>query len=80
MQCLCILGHELNVFKGMNLYKYSPNVIVAEYLDLNVKRLEIKNLSIKNIINSELYNFLTLIYHQKFVYSKSDFKFVSENK
>lgn len=52
-------GHELNVFKGMDLYKYSPNVIVAEYLDLNVKRLEIKNLSIKNIINSELYNFLT---------------------
>tara|TARA_B110000483_G_C18199648_1_gene544637 strand:+ start:3621 stop:4337 length:717 start_codon:yes stop_codon:yes gene_type:complete len=52
-------GHELNVFKGMDFNKYSPNVIVAEYLDLNVKRLEIKNLSIENIINSELYNFLT---------------------
>jgi FkbM family methyltransferase len=52
-------GHELNVFKGMDFNKYSPNVIVAEYLDLNVKRLEIKNLNIENIINSELYNFLT---------------------
>lgn len=51
-------GHELNVFKGFDFDKYSPNVIVAEYLDLNVKRLEIKNLSIENIINSELYNFL----------------------
>ena len=52
-------GHELNVFKGFDFDKYSPNVIVAEYLDLNVKRLEIKNLSIENIINSELYNYLT---------------------
>jgi FkbM family methyltransferase len=52
-------GHELNVFKGMDFDKFSPNVIVVEYLDLNVKKLEIKNLNIENIINSELYNYLT---------------------
>ena len=33
-------------------------MIVVEYLDLNVKKLEIKNLSIENVVNSEIYSFL----------------------
>ena len=32
-------GHELEVLKGFNLVKFSPNVIVVEYLDLNVSKL-----------------------------------------
>ena len=51
-------GHELDVLKGFDLYKYSPKVIVVEYLDLNVSKLEIKNLSIENVLNSEIYKYL----------------------
>jgi FkbM family methyltransferase len=51
-------GHELEVLKGFNLVKFSPNVIVVEYLDLNVSNLEIKNLSIEYILDTELYKYL----------------------
>jgi FkbM family methyltransferase len=51
-------GHELQVFKGLDFTRFAPNVIVVEYLDLNVKKLEIKNLSIENVLNSEIYKFL----------------------
>ena len=52
-------GHEIQVFEGLDLNKFTPNVIVVEYLDLNVSKLEIKNLSIENIIKSEIYKLLT---------------------
>lgn len=51
-------GHELEVLKGFNLVKFSPNVIVVEYLDLNVSKLEIKNLSIEDILDTEIYKYL----------------------
>lgn len=52
-------GHEIQVFEGFDFVKYSPNVIIVEYLDLNISKLEVKNLSIKNIINSEIYKLLS---------------------
>ena len=52
-------GHELQVFEGLDFSLYSPNVIVVEFLDLNASKLEIKNLNVENIFNSEIYNFLT---------------------
>ena len=52
-------GHELQVLKGFNLTKYRHKVIVVEYLDLNVSKLEIKNLTLKDAINSEIYKYLS---------------------
>ena len=54
-------GHELQVLQGLDFSMYSPDVIVVEYLDLSVSKLEIKNLNIENIINSEVYKYLTSI-------------------
>ena len=51
-------GHELEVLKGFDLKKFSPKVIVVEYLDLNVSKLEIKNLNIEHILNTEIYKYL----------------------
>ena len=48
-------GHELDLLKGFNLKRYKPSVIVIEYLDLKIKKLEIKNFKIQNILNSEVY-------------------------
>jgi len=52
-------GHELQVFEGLDFNLHKPEVIVVELLDLNVKKLEIKNLNIENLFNTELYKFLT---------------------
>lgn len=52
-------GHELDVFIGFDFKKYAPNVIVVEFLDLSLSKIEIKNQNIYNIINSEIYKFLT---------------------
>jgi len=51
-------GHELNVLAGFNFEIYCPKVIIVEFLDLNVKKLEIKNLNIDVVLKSKLYNFL----------------------
>ena len=74
-------GHELPVLEGLDFDKYGPNVIVIEYLDLNVSKLEIKNLNIENVINSEIYKFLTLkryilvnSIYSDLIFIKSDFR------
>lgn len=74
-------GHELPVLEGLDFNKYRPNVIVVEYLDLNVSKLEIKNLNIENVINSEIYKFLTLkkyilvnSIYSDLIFIKSDFR------
>ena len=52
-------GSELAILKNFDFTKYSPKVIVVEYLDLSLKKLEIKNLNIENIIKSEIYKLIT---------------------
>ena len=51
-------GHELKVLEGFDFNLYSPDVIVLEFLDLSVTNLEVKNLDIINVINSDLYKLL----------------------
>ena len=52
-------GHELDVLKGFDLDKYEPEVLVVEYLDLSISQIEIKNLNIENVLNSELYKYIS---------------------
>ena len=51
-------GSELSVLKNFDFKKYSPKVIVVEYLDLSLKKLEIKNLNIDNILKSDIYKLI----------------------
>ena len=51
-------GHELEVIKGFNLQKYKPRVVVIEYLDLKLKKIDIKNFDINNILESEIYEIM----------------------
>jgi len=52
-------GHELDVLKGFDLDKYEPKILVVEYLDLSISQIEIKNLNIENVLNSELYKYIS---------------------
>ena len=51
-------GFEMNVLKGFDLEKYSPEVVVVEYVDFSMKKQEFYNQNINNVINCELYNFM----------------------
>ena len=78
-------GHELEVLKGFDFSKYNPQVIVVEFLDLTLPKIEIKNQNIEKILNSELYKFITsknytlvnLIYADLvFVKNQNDLKYL----
>ena len=52
-------GHELEVVKGLNLKKYTPDIIVIEVLDKEIlNHLEFHNQNIKNVLNSEIYKYM----------------------
>ena len=69
------------ILKNFDFTKYSPKVIVVEYLDLSLKKLEIKNLNINNIIKSEIYKLilsknytLANILHSDLVFINNNFR------
>ena len=69
------------MLQGLDFSIYSPDVIVVEYLDLSVSKLEIKNLNIENIINSKVYKYLTSInyilvncIYSDLIFVKKDFR------
>ena len=53
--CIDVEGHEMEVIKGFDLKKYSPEVVVIEFLDYNLTNIEIHNLNIKTVISSNIY-------------------------
>ena len=74
-------GLELEVLKGFDISLYKPKIIVIEYLDLSLKKLEIKNLNIDNVMNSSIYHFMkknnyVLInwFHSDLVFVLKDFR------
>jgi len=50
-------GNEEKVLTGFDVKKYKPLVISVEYLDLKMKKLELKNNDINNLLNSNLYKY-----------------------
>ena len=72
-------GFELRVIQGLNFEKYSPNVIVIEYLDLEAEKWEIPYNNIDNIINSKIYKYI-ISKNYKFVnWVNGDLVFVKNN-
>ena len=56
--CIDVEGHELDVIKGLDLNLYKPKIVVLEFLDTEINNLEVKNLNIDNVLNSEIYKFM----------------------
>ena len=72
-------GHELEVLKGFNIEKYNPKVISIEYLDLSLKKLEFKNNNIKNLLNSDIYDYFVNKNYSFVNWNHSDLIFVSND-
>jgi FkbM family methyltransferase len=72
-------GSELEVLKDFNFTKYEPKVIVVEYLDLSLSKLEIKNLDISKVMNSDIYELITSKNYTLVNMLHSDLVFVNNN-
>jgi len=72
-------GSELDVLNGFNLKKYCPDVIVIEFLDLTMKKLEFYNQDIKNITSSRLYLHMVSNNYYLVNWHHSDLVFVNNN-
>ena len=70
-------GVELEVLQGLDLNIYKPKIIVVELLDLDSKKLEIKNLNINNVINSEIYKYMEKNNYTMINWLHSDIVFVN---
>ena len=53
-----IVNYEFDALKNFNFNKYNIDIIVTEITDVNIKNLETYNLSLENIIKSNLYKLL----------------------
>ena len=51
-------GHELEVIKSINLKKYSPEMIIIEFLDNDLSKLEFTNQSINSVLDSAIYKYM----------------------
>ena len=55
---LDVEGFELKVLEGFDIDKYQPDVVTIEFLDLSLNKLELKNNSITNVLESDVYKFM----------------------
>jgi len=74
-----IEGGELNALSGFDFKKYNPSLIVIEYLDKELKRVEFYYQKIDNVFNSEIYKLLTSNGYKFVNWSHSDLIFVSDD-
>ena len=71
-------GFELNVLKGFDLKKYKPKALSVEYIDPEMKKEEFYHQNIYNIINSDVYKYLSANDYHLVNLMHSDLIFVSK--
>ena len=52
-------GYEINVLKGFDINRYKPDIIILEFIDNTSKEQEFYNNKIQNLINSEIYKYMS---------------------
>jgi len=72
-------GHEMDVLNGFNINKYSPKIVVIEFLDLKMKKFEFYNNSINNILDSDIYKYFIKNNYSLINWNHGDLVFV-DNK
>tara|TARA_B100001123_G_C15282454_1_gene1014480 strand:+ start:1317 stop:2078 length:762 start_codon:yes stop_codon:yes gene_type:complete len=72
-------GHEMKVLQGFDIIKYNPDIVVVEFLDLKLKKLEFHEQNINTILNSNLYKFMLSKKYHFVNWMHSDLIFVSDS-
>lgn len=70
-------GHEMSVLKGFNIKKFSPSLVVIEFLDLKMKKFEFYNNSINNILASDIYKYFIKNNYSLINWNHADLVFVN---
>ena len=70
-------GHELSVLNGFDLNKYKPELIIIEFIDINIKEYYLNK--IDNIISSDIYNFMKKHNYKLINWVHDDLIFVPNN-
>tara|TARA_B100001248_G_scaffold244809_1_gene214159 strand:+ start:1562 stop:2260 length:699 start_codon:yes stop_codon:yes gene_type:complete len=70
-------GHEINVLNGFDIKKYSPQLVVIEFLDLKMKKFEFYNNSIENILDSDIYKYFIKNNYSLINWNHGDLVFVN---
>lgn len=71
-------GFEINVLKGFNLERYSPDIVVIEFTDNSLNKQEFYYHNIQSVINSEIYKHMSLNNYSFVNWIRSDLVFVSK--
>jgi hypothetical protein len=48
----------MNVLRGFDIVKYSPEIVVVEYIDLSMKKEEFYNNNISTVLESEISRYM----------------------
>ena len=72
-------GYEMSVLKGFDIKKYQPDIIVLEFIDNSVKKQEFYNNNIQNLINSEIYKYMSMNNYSFVNWIGFDLVFISKN-
>jgi len=72
-------GHELDVIKGLNLEKYPVKIIVIEYQDPKMKKVEFYNQDIERTIQSDIYKYMISKNYVLINWLHSDLVFINKN-
>ena len=79
MLSIDIENYEYEALKNFNFQKYDIDMIVTEITDTSIKNLEIFNLSLENIVKSDLYNLLINNNYKLVNWVNADLIFVKKN-
>jgi len=74
-----IENYEYEALKNFNFQKYDIDMIVTEITDTSIKNLEIFNLSLENIVKTDLYNLLINNNYKLVNWVNADLIFVKKN-
>jgi len=72
-------GYEMNVLKGFDINKYRPDIIFLEFIDNTLKKQEFYNHNIQNVVNSEVYKYMSSNNYSFVNWIGSDLVFVSND-
>ena len=70
-------GHELSVLNGFDINKYKPELIIIEFIDINIKEYYLNK--IDNIMSSDIYNFMKRHDYKLINWVHDDLIFVPNN-
>jgi len=70
-------GHEISVLNGFDLNKYKPELVIIEFIDINIKEYYLNK--IDNILSSDIYNFMKKHDYKLINWVHDDLIFVPNN-